>query len=177
MSTKPSKIMENVISVAAGYYHSLALQADGGLWEFGIGKRLGYYNVIPVKVLEDVLHLAASFQGSAVVTSDGGLWLWGFVAFPADIAQEDRTIPTRVFDDVVAAEITGFYTVALRSDNSLWAWGRGFEESPAKIMDDVVAITPGLALRSDGSLWTLEGQLLLEGIKLEGINMHGFILQ
>ncbi|MBM3496831.1 MAG: hypothetical protein FJX72_21295, partial [Armatimonadetes bacterium] len=76
--------LDDVVSMAAGYEHSLALTTDGRLWACGSNGsgQLGLsgsgnravYTEVP---LRNVRQVVAGAYHSAAVTADGTVWTWG----------------------------------------------------------------------------------------------------
>jgi alpha-tubulin suppressor-like RCC1 family protein len=77
--------LTNVISIAAGTSHSLALDSDGRLWawgrngsgQLGVG---GYDDSdLPMQVLDvtNIVSIAAGSDASAALDGNGNLWQWG----------------------------------------------------------------------------------------------------
>ena len=125
--------LEDIISVAAGGCHTLALDSKGQLWGFGINSNgqvgNGSTSTVgaPVKVLDDVSTMTAGYLHSVAVKTDGTMWTWG-----ANGAGQlglgdtnDRSTPTQVsaLRDVrsLGAGLTASY--AIRRDGTAWAWG------------------------------------------------------
>jgi alpha-tubulin suppressor-like RCC1 family protein len=83
---KPVKIMEDVVSVAAGNNHSLAIKTDGSLWAWGanrngqLGDGTTEDKVIPIKIMDDVAIIAAGGDQSFAIKADGSLWTWGWIS-------------------------------------------------------------------------------------------------
>ncbi|KAI0492406.1 hypothetical protein KFK09_026677 [Dendrobium nobile] len=88
--TKVPSLPANVTTIAAGHYHSLAVNADGEIWAWGRNEegQLGRGLDAPrdkwrqperVLGLDDVNVQAAYASGvvSAAVGDDGSLWVWG----------------------------------------------------------------------------------------------------
>ena len=97
-SAEPTFLLSDVISIAGGGYHILALKADGTVWAMGenahgqIGNGSPFKNksqdifmepketwFVPsfTQVLDDVAFIAADHFSSAAIKADGSLWLWG----------------------------------------------------------------------------------------------------
>lgn len=82
--------LSNVVAVASGLYHNLALRADGTVWAWGrnyygqcgIGSRTlvePYGLVSPQQVsgLTNVVAISAGFEHSLALKADGTAWAWG----------------------------------------------------------------------------------------------------
>jgi alpha-tubulin suppressor-like RCC1 family protein len=131
-------------AVAAGYWHSLGLAANGQLYTWGQGRygELGYsgegtyyFSARPSIVGRpaNVNRWTAIFAGqgfSLGIGDDGALYAWGYNSFgQLGIGRpENQTLPVKVLapDTVkkwmaVAAGVT--HTVALGDDGGLYAWG------------------------------------------------------
>ena len=75
----------DVVSVAAGWGHSLALRRDGTLWgwgsnwegQLGDGTRTGKLAPVQVQDITDVASIAAGDDYSLAVRRDGTFWAWG----------------------------------------------------------------------------------------------------
>jgi alpha-tubulin suppressor-like RCC1 family protein len=77
--------LTQVVALAAGTDHSLALKSDGTVWAWGannagqLGDGTLASSSIPVQVrgLNGVIALAAGFEHSLALKSDGTVWAWG----------------------------------------------------------------------------------------------------
>lgn len=77
--------LTNVVKVAAGFDHTLALLSDGTVWAWGVNNfgQLGDGTTQPrqspvqVTGLADVIAIAASWPYSLAMKSDGTVWTWG----------------------------------------------------------------------------------------------------
>lgn len=137
--------LTNVIAIAAGYEHAVALREDGTVvaWGYGSGKD------VPVG-LSNVVAVSAGYYHTVALMRDGTLTVWGSnpvkTYLPADLRE-------------VAAVSTGYkHCLALKSDGSVVAWGEnsyGCCDVPADLTN-AVAVAAGhsqsLALRSDGTV-------------------------
>lgn len=159
----PADLTNNVVGIAAGAYHSLALRADGTVEGWGANDQ-GQTSV-PAG-LGNVVSVAAGAYHSLALRADGAVTAWG-----SDNAGQ-TTVPAGL-DRVVAVSGGGGHSLALRADGTVVAWGDdtfGQAKVPEDLAD-VIGIAAGethsLALRADGSVvaWgsNLNGQLNIPG--------------
>ena len=178
----PVRIMDGVVQVAAGCYHSLAVKTDGSLWAWGYN----YYGQVgngtsgsgtdvstPVKIMDGVVQVAAGRSHSLAVKSDGTLWAWGYnyygqVGNGNSGSGTNISTPVKIMDSVSKIYAGSYHSLAIKTDGTLWAWGNNDsfclgdgtgvnKTTPVKIMDDVEMASGGSAntfiLKTDGSLW------------------------
>lgn len=147
-TTVPAKVT-NVVAIAAGRLHSLALRSDGTIAEWGGGA--------PPDGLTGVVAVSAGFYHSLALKADGTVVAWGL----------STSLPG--LDSVVAivaagggadggGDVYGGHNLALRSNGTVVAWGlndHGQCTVPGQL-DGVVAIAGGethsLALKSNGTV-------------------------
>jgi alpha-tubulin suppressor-like RCC1 family protein len=168
--------------IAAGYFHSLALNSDGTLWawgfngygQLGIGTTNNSNSQKQIGSDNNWFSIAAGYFHNLAIRSDGTLWAWGnnLSGQLGDGTTTNSNSPKQIGSDNNWVSIAaGYYhTLALRSDGTLWAWGyNGYgqlgdgttidSKIPKQIGFDNnwVSIAAGylhtLALRSDGTLW------------------------
>jgi alpha-tubulin suppressor-like RCC1 family protein len=132
--------LSNVVQVAAGWYHSLALKSDGTVWAWGknengqLGDGSRTQRLLPVQVsgLRNVQLIAAGVDFSAAVVSDGTVWTWG----KNDDGQlgignrESQALPLRVLDsdgnglrNISAISLGGDHAIALTTSGVALTWG------------------------------------------------------
>jgi alpha-tubulin suppressor-like RCC1 family protein len=147
VSCKQTKLSE-VVDVAAGFAHLLAVRRDGTVWASGVNddgrlgdgtteSRLGG-TAVQVAGITDVVAVAAGtlarkenyYYGghSVAVGRDGTVWTWGNNTYGqlGDGTRTHRLFAVRVagVGDVVAVAAGDAHTVAVTRDGSVWAWGR-----------------------------------------------------
>ena len=141
----------NVLSMAAGDAHCLALLADRTVVTWG-GNYAGQTNV-PTDVT-NVIAIGAGATHSAGIEADGTLRLWGKIYYGVTNVPADLTNAV-----AVAVGPGGQHAVAMRADGSLVDWGSSVEYAPLLTnfpvtATNLVSIAAGslhtLALRSDG---------------------------
>ncbi|MHB1421144.1 MAG: RCC1 domain-containing protein, partial [Bacillota bacterium] len=136
--------LANVVSAAAGYYHSLALKTDGTVWAWGLngygqlGDNTTTNRLAPVQVsgLTNVVAVAAGNSHSLALKSDGTVWAWGLNSSGqlGDNTSTQRITPVQVkgqggagfLNGVVAISANGSNSLALKSDGTVWAWGDNY---------------------------------------------------
>lgn len=165
-----------VVQVASGWRHNLALRSDGTVVGWG-GNEDGQTDIPPA--LAGVTAISAGDYHSLALLGDGTVVAWG--------GNEDgqASVPEGL-SDVVAISAGSYHSVALKRDGSVVAWGDN-EYNELAIpggLNDVVAISAGgyhtLALKSDGTVvawgWAeSEGAIIPAGLgNVVGIAAGGF---
>jgi alpha-tubulin suppressor-like RCC1 family protein len=129
----PARDLTNVIQVAAGADHTVALRGDRTVWIWGANLHL--IELLPRQVLElppGILQVAAggndSFAVSADQTAGSSLWAWGLNVEGrlGDQTTTARARPVEIpLPDVYQIVATDGSTAAIRTKNggTLWAWG------------------------------------------------------
>jgi alpha-tubulin suppressor-like RCC1 family protein len=179
---EPVAGLTNIVALAGGAFHFLALDVNGVVWtwgsdsngQLGIGAVLG--SSIPVEIvgLANIVQVSAGYGHSIAVDQDGKVWSWGrnFQGALGDGLGGSRSTPLALtsITDVQAAAAGGMHSLALKRDGSVWAWGAnyagqlgngtyGASNSPIQVpgLDNVVGISAAsdhnLALKQDGSVW------------------------
>lgn len=140
--------LTNVVALAAGGYHSLALRADGSVFAWGDDWD-GQCDVPPD--LANVVAIAGGGYHSLAATADGTVAAWG-----ADYYSQ-TDVPAAA-TGVVAVAAGAWHSLALKSDGTVVAWGDdnwGQAEVPPSLAN-VIAIAAGgqhnLALKRDGTV-------------------------
>ena len=139
--------LSNVVAVAGGGSHSLALRSDGKVVAWGYNQ-YGQTNVPPA--LENVVAVSGGTYHSLALRNDGMVAAWG------QNTSGQTNVPAGL-GGVVAIAAGGSHSVALQSDGTVVAWGNNYygQAMPAGL-GGVVAIAAGgshsLALRSDGKV-------------------------
>lgn len=86
LPAKPVASLDNVVRVAGGIYHLLALDSNGDLWgwgQSGYGETgcAGTYPNIPCKVLSNITYMDAGEYWSIALDKDGNVYTWGHNAY------------------------------------------------------------------------------------------------
>jgi hypothetical protein len=127
--------LTDVVAVAAGVYHGLALRSDGTVsawgrnWSGQLGdESLGQRTTpVAVKGLSDAVAVAAGAYHSLALRSDGTVSAWGdnSAGQLGDETFGQRTTPVAVkgLSDAVAVAAGVYHSLALRSDGTISAWG------------------------------------------------------
>ena len=129
--------IDNVIGLAAGYSHTLALESNGTVWAWGrnqhgqLGDGTTADSDTPVQVvgLDNVIAIGAGWWHSLAVDQDGVVWAWGsnLTGQLGILSDPDpHPVPIEVTDpsivDVVAVTGTETASWAIRTDGALWEW-------------------------------------------------------
>jgi len=145
-SMLPPTGLGNVVDLAAGDYHGLALKADGTVVTWG------HYNIssapfLPPAGLSNVIAVAGGRDHSLALKHDGRVVVWG------DNSSSQTNVPASL-SNVVAISAGDVHCLALRSNGTLAVWGQ--MPSIPNGLGNVVAIASGdiycLALRNNGTV-------------------------
>lgn len=137
----PGDVLSDVISIAAGGCHNLALDAQGRLYAWGtntngqIGNGTTTSASSPVKVMDNVSTMAAGALHSLAVKTDGTVWAWGANTNGrlGDGSTTQRTSPVQINAlstnaagtqggiRALAAGVSNSFAIA--RDGTVWAWG------------------------------------------------------
>jgi len=139
--------LTNVVAVAAGYWHSLALKSDGSVWAWGyngngeLGDNTTTQRNTPIQVhgpnnvgfLSGMSAVVATDGDSHSLKSDGTVWNWGYNGNGnlGDNTTTVRRTPVEVHGPGNVGYLTGIiqlaggdsHSLALKSDGTIWAWG------------------------------------------------------
>jgi alpha-tubulin suppressor-like RCC1 family protein len=145
--------LSNVVAIAAGHWHSVAVKSDGSVWTWGfngqggsdpnskgqLGDGTEINRSSPVRVLgaggagtalSGITLIAAGGSHTLALKSDGTLWSWGYnnLGQLGDGTLTGRLIPVQAASGVsnisaLAAGVT--MSLALKSDGTVWSWGDG----------------------------------------------------
>ncbi len=174
--------LESVVAVAAGAFHSLALDEHGRVFswgsnykgQLGTGTRTSSPTPQLVGGLSKVTAIAAAGHHSLALTEDGRVLGWGHNNHGqlGTGNQDDSLTPTLVtgLDGVATLAAGSYHNLAVRTDGTVWAWGydndydllgtgqSGPALAPQQVfgLATVVAVAAGLshslALYEDGSV-------------------------
>ena len=163
--------------VAAGTWHSFAVDESGTLWVWGAndGGQLGTgsneYRYAPYALGTGFKKVTAGVRNGYAIRQDGSLWAWGENQFGqlGNGTTTSSLIPVRVGDGFIDVFAGPQNALALKADGSLWAWGKNesgqlgdgtrTNTSTPKLIGNFnfSKIATGndhtLAIKSDNTLW------------------------
>ncbi|PAQ13345.1 hypothetical protein CD798_15635 [Bacillaceae bacterium SAOS 7] len=131
------KELSNIIAVAAGDHHTLAVDVSGQVWAWGrnaygqLGSSVGSTMITPTLVssVSNVIAVAAGAEHSVALKRDGTVWAWGRNTVgqlgngeTTDVNYTPMKVPglTNIMEIAAGAN----HTVALKQDRTtVWAWG------------------------------------------------------
>jgi alpha-tubulin suppressor-like RCC1 family protein len=144
----PSLQATNVVALAAGAWHSLALQVSGKV--AGWGNNANGQCVAP-QDLTNAIAIAAGGYHNLAINANGSVAAWGANSY-------GQTALPAGLSDVIAVAAGTWHSVALRRDGTLAVWGDdswGQTDLPPGLTN-VTAIAAGgnhtLALKADGTV-------------------------
>ncbi|MCD1260078.1 S8 family serine peptidase [Paenibacillus athensensis] len=156
--------LSNIVAVAAGESHSLALQGDGTVWAWGgnsegaLGDGTTTDRAVPMQVvgLPSAVAISAGGTYSLALATDGSVWAWGGKSHSYYDNGLGSLTPIKLThfgqDNVgVSSSLTAY---VVKSDGNVWFWNNGVEQAP---IDHVVLVDSSsshrLALKDDGTVW------------------------
>lgn len=131
----------DIVAVAAGYVHSLALKADGTVlaWGNDAGGQLGNDAAledkavpVPVSGATGIIAISAGYYFSLALKSDGTMLAWGNNSrgqLGDSAIKADKPTPVAVngASDIVAIAAGSEHSLALKADGTMLAWGLDLE--------------------------------------------------
>jgi hypothetical protein len=142
--------LHNIIAIASGGAHSLAVTADGKVWSWGandsgqLGTGTNADSALPMEIpgLSGISAVAAGENHSLALSSDGKVWAWGGNSSGqlGDGTTVNRNTPVQVesLDDIVAIAAGKVHSMALARDGTVWSWGGNYN---GQLGDGTVANT------------------------------------
>lgn len=127
--------LTDVVAIAAGQYHSLALRSDGTVWAWGwnyygqLGDGTTIDRTTPVQVqgLTNVVAIAASSNFSLALKADGTVWAWGQNSYGqlGDGTIINKKNPVQVKNTSNVRYINAYRNTAcaVKTDGTVWGWG------------------------------------------------------
>ncbi|WP_243467574.1 RCC1 domain-containing protein [Acetivibrio straminisolvens] len=131
-----AKNLTDVVAIAAGETHSVALKSDGTVWTWGgnfygeLGNGTTTYILEPRKVegLEDIVAIDAGSSHTVALKADGTVWVWGKNSFGqlGNGTTMRSTVPVKVegLNGVIGIYAGTECTIAYKNDGTVWAWGK-----------------------------------------------------
>ncbi len=182
-STPVSVNIKNVVSLATGLAHVLAIKSDktaaawggNGYGQLGDGTNVASKTPVTVKFLSsEASQFSAGSSSTYARLTDGTVKAWGQNA-SGQLGDGTTTNSTAVattvsnLTDVASIAAGPYHVLALKADGTLWSWGSNSSgelgtgssatssSTPAQVLSDVVAMAGGtthsLAIKSDGTVW------------------------
>ena len=146
----PPAKLDDLVAVAAGLRHRVALQKNGRVTVWGDAYATNGQIKFPLG-LNHVTAIAAGWFHSLALKSNGEVVAWGDNAY-------QQSVPPALLKNVVAIAAGERHSLALKADGTVIGWGDNSQGqcSPPTNLNHVVAIAAGgyhsLALKSDGTV-------------------------
>jgi Regulator of chromosome condensation (RCC1) repeat/Chaperone of endosialidase len=139
--------LSNIVGLAAGAFHSLALRSDGTIVGWGSD---GYHESESPAGLSNVIAVSAGDSHSLALKGNGTVVGWGYGGYG------QTNVPAGL-NNVIAISVGGSFDLALKSDRTVAAWGQGGDATnvPAGL-SGVAAVSAGyshsVALLTNGTV-------------------------
>ena len=185
--TAPDPALTEVVAIAAGFWHTLALKRDRTVWAWGLNNigqlgngtvggtwtRPGQVLASDATALGNVVAIAAGTNHSLALKADGSIWAWGS-NFNGELGDggttpQPRAIQVPNLSGVTAIAAGMSHNLALKTDGAptgtAWSWGLntdgqlgdGTNETrrvPFAVRSDVISVVAGsshsLVVLADG---------------------------
>lgn len=134
--------LSDIISLAAGSFHSMALKSDGTVWAWGgnnegqLGNGTFDNQSSPIQVsdpsdasgyLQGVVAIAAGEKHSLAVNNDGSIFAWGWnnIGQLGNMTTANSFVPVNVvgISNVKEVAAGSLHSLALQTDGTVWSWG------------------------------------------------------
>jgi len=127
--------LSGVVSISAGWYHSLAVKDDGTGWGWGLndlgqigdGTTQPRLSAVQVGGLARAMAMGGGWTFSLALKKEETVWSWGSNASGelGDGTTTSRTTPAEIpwLSKVVGLAVGPNHGLALREDGSIWTWG------------------------------------------------------
>jgi alpha-tubulin suppressor-like RCC1 family protein len=155
----------NVVSVAAGFFHSLALKSDGTMWAWGIndGSQLGngtgstYYagtnganaftSPTQVQNMTNAVAIAAGWDQSMAVKKDGSLWIWGYGPngeLGTGLVGDEHPSPIQLtaLSNMVSVAGSAYSSLAADAQGNVFVWGFDWFTNPPVVPTRIDNLPP-----------------------------------
>jgi len=132
----PTKLLNDIVDIAAGDGFSLAVNKDGELLSWGdndygqLGNGNYERNLTPQKIMDDVKYIDAYGSTSIALKEDDTLWMWGFDLTSGlewdevTLKYKHNTSPVKIMENVRKAAVGSDGIFMLDYDGSLYGIGR-----------------------------------------------------
>ena len=166
-TNRPFVVTNDVVTMAAGYWHSLFLKADGTLWAMGTNSygQLGNGKTVstnrPIYVTNGVATVAAGTYHSLFVKVDGTLWSMGRNNYGqlGNGTTNNSTLPVYVTNGVVAVAAATSHSLFVKADGTLWSMGANnygqLGNGTTNNSSLPVYVTNGVAIAPAAGSWSL----------------------
>lgn len=144
--------LSNVVAIASGAYHLLALTPEGRVATWGYQSSVVSAGLLNVPAsASNVVAIAAAHFSSLALRADGRVIAWG------DNTYGKATVPPGA-SNISAIAAGGSHNLALRANGTVIGWGNNWfgQSTPPAGLSNVVAIAAGgnhsLALKANGTI-------------------------
>jgi len=179
----PNSNITNIIDIAGGIGHAVALKADSTIYAWGrndngtLGDGTNTLRYTPVRTgsLTEMTQVAAGHYHSMGVKKDGTVWAWGNNAAgqlgDSTVGTKLSPIQVKHLSEVVAVDAGYQQSIALLNNGKVYTWGTnvygqlgvnisgGNSTLPVKVnlLSDIVSVVSGdqffMALQGNGKVW------------------------
>ncbi|MFC1746116.1 Ig-like domain-containing protein [Candidatus Riflebacteria bacterium] len=136
--------LSNIICISAGGAHSLALDASGTVWAFGLndsgqlGDDSNSNRKLPVRLeqngganfTDSIIAISAGYAHSLILESDKTVWAFGNNSYGQlganGTTNQDHPENIGGITSITGISAGGLHSLALKSDGTVYSWGQNF---------------------------------------------------
>ncbi len=132
--------LSDIVQIATGNRHSVALSRDGRVWtwgdnssgQLGLGNKGNKNRPVLVTAIDQVVEVAAGLFNTLLVRQDGTVWIFGGSSSGTNtystlgiegVFQSLLPVQVPTLNNVVHIAHGGAHQFAIKADGSVWAWG------------------------------------------------------
>lgn len=163
IALQPWQVISNVVSIAAGDRHSLAVKTDGSVWGWGTtseGQLASVSNTFgvqakPVQIpgIEGIRSVSSKDYFSAALSESGKVFVWG----DTDYWSPDKSIrEVAELTDVKIVDVGISVGAAVKNDGTIWQWNVILNDTPREVpnLSNIGSISTGRYIGNFASVFT-----------------------
>ncbi len=161
------KVLKNIVDIAGGSSHSLALSKYGTIWGWGRNIEGQLASIAfnktntpkAIKNLPKIKYISSKYEYSMAISTDGKVFAWGDNSGAS--IEDNKPITITYFKNVVAINTLKSEAIFLLKDGTVWRYvykNNSVQVEKIENLSNIKNISGGadhiIALKKDGTVWT-----------------------